>query len=32
VTSGKDRADIEGMMESLHDRGIARLMVEGGLR
>jgi 2,5-diamino-6-(ribosylamino)-4(3H)-pyrimidinone 5'-phosphate reductase len=30
IACGKDRVDIDGMMESLHDRGIARLMVEGG--
>lgn len=30
IVCGKDRVDIDGMMESLQDRGIARLMVEGG--
>jgi 2,5-diamino-6-(ribosylamino)-4(3H)-pyrimidinone 5'-phosphate reductase len=30
IVCGKDRVDIDGMMQSLQDRGIARLMVEGG--
>ncbi len=30
VICGKERVDIDGMMESLYGRGIARLMVEGG--
>lgn len=30
VVLGRERVDIDGMMDSLHGRGIARLMVEGG--
>jgi 2,5-diamino-6-(ribosylamino)-4(3H)-pyrimidinone 5'-phosphate reductase len=30
VVCGRDRVDIDGMMDSLYGRGIARLMVEGG--
>lgn len=30
IACGKERVDIGAMMESLHDRGVARLMVEGG--
>jgi 2,5-diamino-6-(ribosylamino)-4(3H)-pyrimidinone 5'-phosphate reductase len=30
VCCGKEHVDIDGMMESLYDRGVARLMVEGG--
>jgi 2,5-diamino-6-(ribosylamino)-4(3H)-pyrimidinone 5'-phosphate reductase len=30
VVCGRERVDIDGMMEALSDRGIARLMVEGG--
>jgi 2,5-diamino-6-(ribosylamino)-4(3H)-pyrimidinone 5'-phosphate reductase len=30
IVCGQDRVDIEGMMDSLFNRGIERLMVEGG--
>ncbi|MCD1295736.1 5-amino-6-(5-phosphoribosylamino)uracil reductase [Methanocella sp. CWC-04] len=30
IVCGKDRIDIDGMMERLVDRGISKLMVEGG--
>jgi 2,5-diamino-6-(ribosylamino)-4(3H)-pyrimidinone 5'-phosphate reductase len=30
IVCGLERVDIDGMMDRLHERGIARLMVEGG--